>query len=188
MRAQAGGFGEPLPWEADGRKGRCSQRSYPEHFRVLEVLNLSSTGRFRWEPDGRRIGRPRLRLRAYSDIGSRGKVADSQAIEPKTSRSTGTEAIFTMEVLYQLSYPGETALQSQNYVSGVATGRAPWEPDGRTDEKSALQAGTWNSSRRNVIARDLRGSDGAFDSFAGGFSWVRAPRSFPPLSMRTYVL
>jgi hypothetical protein len=53
-------------------------------------------------------------LRAYSDIGSRGEVADSQAIEPKTSRSTGTEAIFTMEVLYQLSYPGEMALQSQN--------------------------------------------------------------------------
>jgi hypothetical protein len=49
-----------------------------------------------------------------------------------------------MEVLYQLSYPGETALQSQIYVIKRDRREAPWHSDGTPAEKSAAVP-PWNS-------------------------------------------
>lgn len=92
-------------------------RRQSEHFRALEVLGLP---KFPWDSDGTRNGTPCLTSAAHNDIEGRCQFG----LQPtRRAKNVGTRerkvdypAFLTMEVLYQLSYPGEMALQSQTYA------------------------------------------------------------------------
>jgi hypothetical protein len=87
----------------------ATKTSIPAVSTPLPTHCPAQPGGIRWHSDGTQNGMPRLKPAEQSHTDKNEKNSYDVVTEPKIEPKEAREAIFTMEVLYQLSYLGGTA-------------------------------------------------------------------------------